>query len=140
MARRELPLPYIPIDPLIEESQRFVDFVEQADIHDDAHALMYIVRLLLFAGRSRVDGNLGHLSPRQMRKECRWPHDPELLVKALETSGWLVKSGEGYVIEGWDRHGGQVLKKREGYRSRQKKRRQNKPLENVTRDISVTYP
>jgi hypothetical protein len=124
---RDLPLPYVPIDPLLNESQRFIDFVEAAQLHDDPYAEFYIHKLLLFAGRSRVDGNLGKMPARSIAKACFWSGDADVFVDALMTSGWLVRDGSSgeLSIEGWERHGGKVLEKREYWKNQKRTARYN---------------
>lgn len=129
--RKELPLPYVPIDPMLPESERFQRFVDLADLYDDPYSEFYIHKLLLFAGRARVDGNLGPVSARRLKEECRWPHEPKRLLNALSGAGWLIDDGNGgYTIEGWERHGGLVLERRREFREanrlRQKKWRCSK--------------
>jgi len=116
---KDQPLPYVPISPALKDSKRFEDFVEFAELHDDPFAEFYIIKLLLFAGRARIDGNLGAISPRKLAKECVWQGDPYRLVEALTKAKWLVVDDAGnYLIEGWERHGGRVLKERLRWRRR----------------------
>lgn len=119
MKVKEGPLPYVPISPALKKSKRFEDFVEFADLYDDPFAPFYIYNLLLFAGDARVNGNLGVISARKLAKECVWQGKPEVLLDALLRSKWLVPDSEGNLwIEGWERHGGRVLKERLRWRRR----------------------
>jgi hypothetical protein len=136
----ELALPYVPIDPTIHERGRFTDFVDALNIEDDPNAEWYIIALLLWAGRMKVDGNIGKPTPKRLAKICRWPGCPDELLAALISTGWLIdsKTKEGWYIEGWERHGGRVLKKRIKWRD--KKRKQRNGLGNVPGDIPGTSP
>lgn len=139
---RDLPLPYVPIDPLLNESGRFVAFVEAAGLHDDPFAEFYIYKLLLFAGKSRIDGNLGPIPSRSLAKACGWRGDANVFLEALLVSGWLVKNGTDLHIEGWGRHGGRVLERRKDWRVRQQKHRASQKKDtrsdDTYTDITVT--
>lgn len=126
MARRELALPYVPIDPNIEDSERMFDFIEAIGASDDVNAPWKVIKLLLWLGRKRPDGNLGKITNRIIAKKGGWDGDPDNYVDALVSTGWLVKTDDGYYLEGWDRHGGKLLEKRNKWRDRKNKQRGQK--------------
>lgn len=123
----ELELPYVPIDPGIEDSERMDRFLELSGLHDDPMAPMRVVRFLLWVGRAHPDGNIGKMSARKIAKEMCWVGDPVKAREVMIESGWLVEDEEGALsVEGWDRHGGRVLQARNEHREREreKKKRQ----------------
>src|SRR5690348_15952279 len=134
----ELPLPYVPIDPRIMESQRFQDFVDAADVDED-QALLHIMKLLLFAGRMRPDGDLSTMSARQLARTCGWRDEPGAFVEALVKSGWLEEHGPGYRIEGWERHGGRSMDERERGRKRKAEWRASKACPEDNDDVSPVH-
>jgi hypothetical protein len=122
----ELALPYVPIDPRIVDSERMGLFLDAIDAHSDPMAPWHVVKLLLWTGQHRPDGNLRKLSAKRIAIICAWPGEPDELVQALKESGWVIEVDGGGRLEGWERHGGMVLKQREDYRERErlKKKRQ----------------
>lgn len=118
-----MPLPYVPIDPMIDESERMDLFLDALGDHDDGDPECRVYKLLLWAGRSRIDGHTGKISARRLTEICRWRGDPQQLLKAFLSAGWLAEEQGGYYIEGWDRHGGKVLKERERYTENKRRQR-----------------
>lgn len=120
----ELALPYVPIDPGIEESERMALFVDALELHDDPMAPWHVVSLLLWVGGERPDGNIGRMPLRRLAKICRWSGDPDDLFRALVSAGWVIANDDGTIkVEGWSRHGGRVLAEREKWRDKKRKQR-----------------
>lgn len=130
---RELALPYVPIDPNIEQSERMDLFLEALGLGGDHVAPWYVVRLLLWAGRNRPDGNLGRMSPGAIARAAGWTGDAQAFLEALVAAKWLIEVDDGWRVEGWERHGGKVLDRREEWRKR-KQRQRSKRHADVTRD------
>lgn len=135
---KELGLPYVPIDPGIFESDRmgaYLDMMSEAG-HECWCLPWKVIRLLLWAGENRPNGNLGLAGVTVMSRgtstgcPCGVPH--KTLRDIFLKSGWLVETKGGVLIEGWDRHGGRLLKRRKQWRERKAK---NRASPNVPRDI-----
>jgi hypothetical protein len=88
--RKELGLPYVPVDPGIETSERMMLLMEALGREGDTILPWHVVRLLLWAGENRPDGNLGRIGAKQLAIICAWPEDPETWLNALFKSGWLI--------------------------------------------------
>jgi hypothetical protein len=123
MAKRELELPYVPVDPGIETSERMGLYLDALDAVDDEMAPWHVVKLLLWIGKNRADGNLGKMSDKTIAKFAGWKRDPQVLVNALVLSGWLIKVKDGYRLEGWERHGGKLIAERERYRQQEREKK-----------------
>ncbi len=121
------------------------EFLSAIGAHDDPMAAWHVVRILLWAGRARPDGRIGHISPTRLAQIAAWPGDPEHFMTAIVCSKWLVESGDGFEIGGWGRHGGRVLAQREKFREQARDRqrraraRKNNGHGDVTRDTSVSH-
>jgi hypothetical protein len=125
----ELELPYVPIDPGIEESEKMDRFLALAGMLDDPFGPLRIVRFLLWVGRNRPTGHVGTLTGHALGRVMLWPagRDPEECKRAMIDSGWLTEDETGALsVVNWDRHGGKVLRAREDFREKEatRKRRQ----------------
>ncbi len=122
----ELELPYVPIDPGIEESEAMDLLVDAlgVDLDEDPLFPMRVVRFLLWVGRERVDGNLKRITPRKISSIMCWGGDGQRLLAALVEAGWVTESEAGYRVSGWEKHGGRVLREREIYREKERLKKQ----------------
>jgi hypothetical protein len=121
---------YVAIDPHINESvrmNRYLDALERLgacpeDIPESifrGYAIYCLKGMLEMAGRCRIDGQLGVVSPSALARSCDWTLKPATFFAALRESGWLVMAEASdpeaepqYLIEGWDRHAGRAYSKR----------------------------
>lgn len=100
---------------------------------------MHVVKLLLWVGRKRPDGNLGRLTVGAVARYSGWAGDAQVFFDALVAASWLVEAAEGWRVEGWERHGGQVLKRREQWRTRKQNQRGKGRHGDVPRDTSGSH-
>lgn len=121
----ELPLPYVPIDPRIWESSRYLIYIAEMEGETEHDCRIALIEFLLFAGRSRPDGDLSDMTPAAIESVCRWDGGRGKLFDALRAGGWL---NDKQHIDGWDRHGGKMIAERKRWRENKRK---NRALENV---------
>lgn len=123
---RRLALPYTPVDPLLERSERFLDLADALAVEvgvdlGPASARLAAVGLFLETGA------LGAHEPgtvparaRALARICMWRGDPDLLLAALLDAhgrpggAWLERTSdpERLYLVGWERWGGVVLERR----------------------------
>ncbi len=118
------PLPYVPIEPGFETSRRMMR-LKRALPEGQEIAALYVLRLLLWAGVHAPDGDLKDATAEDLAEVCQWDGEPVGLLQALLDTGWLTQNGT-LVIDGWDRHGGQVLEQRKRWNERQKRHRDSR--------------
>ena len=123
---RETSLPYVAIDPHIESHPRTLALVDALADHCDTPETMLVMiplRLFLHAGRSAIDGRLGRLSPRGLKRIIA-PDiaiDAQTLFDAMThcDTGFLVIDDEGVLwVHDWQDAGGRAATKRADWRQR----------------------
>jgi hypothetical protein len=123
---RETSLPYVTLDPHYVDHRRTQALVDAlADHIELPESLVELipVRLFCLAGRSAIDGCLGALSSRALRRIVapEFNVDHEVLYAALTdpSDGFLVLDDDGALwVHDWGDHGGQAAQKRADWRQR----------------------
>jgi hypothetical protein len=86
---------------------------------EQAHALGLVVNFWLFALNNWGHGFLDNDSE-EIAHACVWPHDPDVLTKALIDCGFIEKmtNENALRIHDWDNYGGKYIKQVERNRDR----------------------
>lgn len=122
---RETSLPFVTVDPHLDSHPRMLALIDMladyVNIPETMIPDVIAVRLWRHAGRSAIDGCLGVLSPRSLRRIVA--HDievaPDILYGALtdHQMGLLAVDDNGALhIHDWADHGGQLQAKRDAWR------------------------
>jgi hypothetical protein len=111
------PLPYVPIDPNIDDHERTQALIDALAPHTsipEAFLVEIPQKIIKHCGRGNVDGVLGNLSAKAIARLCCWPGDPDVLRDALIATGWLDRDPETgeLAVHNWAQYGGQVFAKR----------------------------
>ena len=126
MARpRETSLPYVTIDPHLTTHPRMLGLMDALeDLTELPPTLLSMIpiRLFLLAGQSAVDGCIGDLSPKALRRIVapEFGIEAQLLYDALtsEDHGFLERRDDGLHLRDWYDHAGQAFAKRAEWRDR----------------------
>lgn len=133
---RNTSLPYVPIDPRIDEhpkTQALIDRLSGHTVIPDAYLVEVVQKLIKAAGRRHSNGVLGNLSSRGLARLCLWDGDPDLLHNALIETGWVTHDGVSYTLHDWADYGGQVEAKRAAWRDNKAKQREAKAAKRRTK-------
>lgn len=90
----------------------------------DPAALLYVIRLWLWASQFAKDGSLAAHDAVDVAIGCGWNGDPEVLLDALLACKLLDKEKSSVVIHDWEEHQGKHLKAAEADRARARKNRE----------------
>lgn len=158
---RETSLPYVTIDPHITTHPRMLALIDGLEDLTELPATllpMIPMRLFLLAGQSAVDGCLGDLSPKALRRIVapEFGIDAQSLYDALTSDdyGFLVRRDDGLHLHDWHDHAGQAYAKRAEWRDRKastttkraaerdrkRRQRQGGTSTGQSRDIDGTKP
>lgn len=158
---RETSLPYVPVDPHWETHRRTEALIDALADHTELpETLLTIipVRIWTRAGQSAIDGNLGAISPRALRRfaapEFGIPSDVLFAALTDQSNGFLQVDDDGCLhVHDWGDYGGRLAAQRAAWReakkpkdeqalskaekARERKRRSRQRSRNVTPDVTL---
>lgn len=126
--------------PMHPKVGRLVDALglKSADVEPEDIAVGMLVGLWTWAAQNTYNGDLSDTSKRTIANACRWRKNPDKLVDALRSCGWI---DDDWRLHDWEEYAELYIKgveqRRKSTRERVRKHRERKANEELS-DVTET--
>src|SRR4030065_242408 len=135
---------WIRVDQSLRHHRKLLTLANELGV-ETAAATGHLVLLWLWCLDNAPTGILKRINGQQISTACAWTGDPNELVTALLSAGFLDKCGRGGIslrIHDWYEYAGKLLEARAANRERMRRARagatvRNSTVENVKKDYDL---